>query len=175
MESAFPRGGGRYEVVTESDEQITQSLIDECVRRGWHKMASLYGVTRQGGKLRPRPDGCEIPCGYGTIKGKSWRAVPPVVKGRPISPHTRHVMKRLSNLIARAYHTVLVHINTEPHIVRMFTTEEYKVRLAQGFARVTRTLRALTGDPRAIPGFVHEMADIAEMYTGLAVRTMNEA
>lgn len=175
MESAFPRGGGRYEIVTDSDEIIMQSLIDECVRRGWHKLAPLYGVTRQRGKLRPRPGGCDIPCGYGTIKGKSWRATPPVVKGRPISPHTQHVMKRLSNLIARAYHTVLVHINTEPHTVRMFTTEEYKVRLAAGFTRVTAALRELTGDPSAIPEFVYEMADIAEMYTGLAISTMNEA
>lgn len=149
-----------------------QAHIDEAVTRGWTTIAGLYGVEKRGGKLRPAR--CELPQGYGTIKGKSWKADPPVVKGRPISPHTKHCLKRISNAVARAHHTVLVNINTE-RVTRMFDTQEYRLRLASDQARVTAELRRLTGDPTAIPGFVHGMADVKDMYTAMSIEKMDEA
>ena len=152
MESAFPRAGDRFDVVTISDDDVMQECIDQCVAEGWTSIADLYGVERKRGKLRPVR--CSVPAGYGTIKAKSWLAQ--IVKGRPISPHTRHVMKRISNAVARGYHVVLLSINNE-RVTRMYTTQEYKYRVMEDQVRVRDELRRLTGDPTAQPGYVHDL------------------
>ena len=67
-----------------------------------------------------------MPRGYGTIKAKSWLAG--IVKGRPITPHTKHVLKRMSNTVARAHHVMLTSINVD-RVARLYATQDYKWRL----------------------------------------------
>ena len=152
MESAFPRDASSYKVVHTPEVELLQRTIDACVSKGWTKLARLYGVQRVKGGFEPVR--CAVPAGYGTIKHKSWAAE--VVKGRPISPHTKHPMKIISNTVARAYHVCLLCVNTE-RVSRMFTTQEYKGRVATDQQRVRAKLRELTGDPAAQPGFVVDM------------------
>jgi hypothetical protein len=152
MESAFPRDADSYVVVQTSEDEILQTTIDACVANGWTKLARLYGVQRVAGGYTPVR--CGLPVGYGTIKYKSWRAE--VVKGRPISPHTKHPMKHISNTNARGYHVMLLSVRTE-RVTRMYTTQEYKGRLAADQQRVRMELRRLTGDASAQPAYVYDM------------------
>lgn len=158
MESAFPRDDGRFEVLDPSQEyRILCDAIDHATQEGWESNGDLYGTEwrarrkgeprppRRGGKRKKVrvPGTCEIARGYGTIKGKSWRAKPqPVVKGRPITPHTKHVLKRISNTMARAHHTWLCAIN-DSIAARLWETQQYKHRLEQARARVLQALRVL--------------------------------
>lgn len=167
MESAFPSGDGRFTVLpVEKEYELICGDIDEAVRAGWHgRLGDLYGVVRRrrrrGGKKLPGkrtihvPKRCQIPRGYGTIKGKSW--VKGIIKGRPITPHTLHVLRRISRTVARAHHVVLTAINHE-RVSRMFTTQEYKVRLERDRQVVFESLKKLV--PGALlrdVGFVHTM------------------
>lgn len=138
--------------MTDTDEEVMQRCIDQCVREKWTEIGDLYGCVRRGGKLVAST--CSVPCGYGTIKHKSWAAQ--IVKGRPISPHVKHVMKRVSNRCARGYHVVLTNINTE-RVARMFTTQEYKERVQSDQQRIQKELRVLTGDETAQPGYVRDV------------------
>ena len=153
METAFPRGGDRYVVVEDTDEQIMQRCIDECVRRKWTDVAKLYGVRLEKGKLVPSL--CAVPHGYGTIKGKSWKKQ--VIVGRPLSPHTKHVMKRVSNSVARGYHVALLCGDGDVRVVRMFTTQEYMQRLASDQNLMLGELRKLTGDENVRLGMVWDV------------------
>ena len=123
MESGFPRTGGRYKVlargkdVAQKEQELMQKCIDKVNTENWTLLAPLYGVRKSTSKVVP--DRCCVPAGYATIKGKSWIAM--IVKGRPITPHTRHCMKRISNTVARGYHVVLISINSE-RVTRMWTT-----------------------------------------------------
>ena len=167
MESAFPAGDGRFHVIpAEREEELICDDIDEAVKCGWDvRLGDLYGVVRRrkrkGGKKLPGrrtvhvPGKCEIPRGYGTVKGKSWRLG--VIKGRPITPHTKHVLRRISRTVARAHHVVLTTINHE-RVSRMFTTQEYKVRLRQDRLRAWKELQQLV--PGALlrdVGFIHRI------------------
>ena len=152
MESAFERDLARYEVVQLSEETIMQKCIDKCIAEDWTELGQLYGVVQRKGKTVP--DSCMVPVGYGTIKGKSWKLQ--IVKGRPISGHTRHVMKRISNRNARAYHTMLSSINTE-RITRMYTTQEYKHRIVEDQVRIQKELVRLTGDAGARPSYIRDV------------------
>ena len=81
MESAFPAGDGRFDVIpAEREEELICGDIDEAVKCGWDvRLGDLYGVVRRrkrkGGKKLPGrrtvhvPGKCEIPRGYGTVKG----------------------------------------------------------------------------------------------------------
>ena len=139
-------------MVNKSDEEVMQECIDKCVSAGWEDIAKLYGVGRRARKISPAA--CVVPVGYGTIKAKSWIAM--IVKGRPISPHTKHVMKRISNMVARGYHVVLIHVNSE-RVMRMYTTQEYKGRLSADQRRVRDRARVLLDDPGTQIGFVYDM------------------
>ena len=167
MESAFPRGDGRFEVIpVEREEELICEDIDEAVKRGWNvRLGDLYGVVRRrrrkgGKKLAGKqtvrvPGKCEIPRGYGTVKGKSWRLR--VIKGRPITPHTKHVLRRISRTVARAHHVVLTTINHE-RVSRMFTTQEYKMRLRQDRQRAWKALQLLVPGARIYDvGFIHRV------------------
>ena len=147
MESAFPREEHRYDVVQCSSDEIMQKCIDKCVAEKWTDIAPLFGVRKRGGKLVPAT--CSVAEGYGTQKGKSWKAE--VNKGRPISPYTKHCMKLISNAVARAYLTFMMKINTE-RVTRMFTTQEYTRRLVEDQKRILGVLRQLVG-PSARLGF----------------------
>ena len=134
MESAFPREDGRFEVLpVEQEYDLMCADIDAAVSNGWtERLGDLYGVVRRrrrkgktklpGRRTVHVPDKCEIPRGYGTIKGKSWRLR--VVKGRPITPHTRHVLKRISRPAARGHHIILTQISasSDTWVARMYTT-----------------------------------------------------
>ena len=50
------------------------------------------------------------------------------MKGRPITPHTKHVLKRMSNTVARAHHVMLTSINVD-RVARLYATQDYKWRL----------------------------------------------
>ena len=155
MESSFPRDEGRFKVLpTEREYDLICNDIDTAVRHGWDvRLGGLYGVVRRrrrkgqpklpGKRTVHVPSKCEIPRGYGTIKSKSWRLQ--VIKGRPITPHTKHVLRKISRTSARGYHVVLTTINGE-RVSRMFTTQEYKVRLRQDYEQ------ALEGLLREVPG-----------------------
>ena len=145
MESAFPRDGDRYiELDPEAEHELIQADIDHAVAAGWEKLGDFYGVQwrmdkRDKAKKKSRrrrqrrvPGNCEIARGYGTIKGKSWRVLPRKrrkrgrpprrkVKGRPITPHTKYVLKRISNTVARAHHVLLGAVNNK-RVTRMYTT-----------------------------------------------------
>ena len=152
MESAFPRGADRYSVEKRSEKEIIQGIIDGACALGLDKVAALYGVKTQGGRVVNVRS--VIPVGYALPKGKMWGLQE--IKGRPISPHTKHVLKRVSNRVGRAHHVVLTTINTMRQ-ARMFTTHEYKSRLIQDYVRVLNHVRAKTGDPELGVGSVHRM------------------
>ena len=79
------------------------------------------------------------------------------VLGRPITPHTRHVLKRISNTSARAHHTWLCAINEGANrgLARLWETREYKWRLEQARERVLVDLQKLVPDARLCDvGFV---------------------
>ena len=165
MESAFPRDDGRFTVLPIKREyELMCGDIDAAVSKGWTtRLGDLYGVTRRrkrkgGEKLPGRrtvhvPDRCEIPRGYGTIKGKSWLKL--VVKGRPITPHTKHVLRRISRNVARAHHAILTQISDDAG-ARMYATQEYKRRLAGASERMAEELRR-AGVPPADIGFVYRV------------------
>ena len=148
MESAFPRGDGRFDVLpVEREYELMCEDIDTAVRKGWTaRLGDLYGVVRRrkrrGGKKLPDrrtvhvPAKCQIPRGYGTIKGKSW--LKGVIKGRPITPHTLHVLKHISRAVARGHHVILTQISegSDTWVSRMYTTQEYKRRLVTPSARM---------------------------------------
>ena len=144
MESAFPRDGDRYILLDPDDEpELIQGDIDHAVTAGWEAMGDLYGVEWRADRRRTKkkrgrrkqrrvPGKCEIARGYGTIKGKSWRPIPckhrkrgrpprRKVKGRPITPHTKYVLKRISNTVARAHHVLLGAVCNK-RVARMYTT-----------------------------------------------------
>ena len=80
-----------------------------------------------------------------------------MIKGRPISPHTKHVLKRISNRAGRAYLVVQQKITMQgerKQPARMYTTSEYKKRLLQDFVRTTKKLRELTSNEHAMVGCV---------------------
>ena len=165
MHSAFPPGDGRYEVLApEQEYSILCDEIDHAVQENWEELGALYGTelrSRRKGKPKPPrrggrrakvrvPGQCKIARGYGTIKGKSWRAKPvPVIKGRPITPHTHHVLKRMSNTSARAHHTWQCAIN-DTVLARLWETRNYKHRLEQARAEILVELQKLV--PEAEPG-----------------------
>lgn len=152
MESAFPRGDGRFTVLeSDAEYELMCADIDAAVAQGWtQRLGDLYGVVRRrrrrgqpklpGKRTVHVPKTCQVPRGYGTIKGKSWRLQ--VIKGRPITPHTKHVLKHISRTIARAHHVLLTSINNE-RASRMYTTQEYKVRLKQDLQRTLCELQRL--------------------------------
>jgi hypothetical protein len=157
MESAFPAGDGRYEVLDPKCEyDILCDQIDYATQAGWETLGELYGTklaSRRKGQPKARrgakakkvrvPGKCEVARGYGTIKGKSWRAQPvPVIKGRPITPHTLHVLKRISNTGARAHHVWLTAIN-DSRLARLWDTRGYKQRLHQDRERLLAALQEL--------------------------------
>ena len=167
MESAFPRDEGRFIVLpVESEYDLMCAEIDTAVRHGWDvRLGGLYGVERRRRrKGKPKmpgkrtvhvPSKCQIPRGYGTVKGKSW--VKRVIKGRPITPHTKHVLRRISRSVARGYHVVLTTVNDE-RVSRMFTTQEYAVRLRQD------RLQALQELQRLVPGALeHDLGFVFKM------------
>ena len=166
MHSAFPPGDGRYEVLApEQEYSILCDEIDHAVQEGWEQLGDLYGTelrTRRKGQPRTKRRGkrkkvrvpvrCEVARGYGTVKGKSWRAKPvPIVKGRPITPHTKHVLQRISNTNARAHHVWLCAINRQSiaaggrkaTLARMWDTREYKHRLHEARVHALEALQLL--------------------------------
>ena len=162
MQSAFPQGDDRFVVLDPAREyDILCGQIDHATQAGWSKLGELYGTklaNRRKGQPRAKkgcrrqkvrvPGQCEIARGYGTIKGKSWRAQPvPVIKGRPITPHTRHVLKRLSNTSARAHHVWLTAIN-DARLARLWDTRGYKHRLQADRVQVLRALQALVPEAK---------------------------
>ena len=158
MESAFPAGEGRYDVVDPDQEyDILCKAMDHAAQAGWENLGALYGTElrskrkgepkppKRGGKRKQVrvPGRCEIARGYGTVKGKSWRAKPkPVIKGRPITPHTHHVLKRISNTSARAHHTWQCAIN-DVVLARLWETRAYKGRLESARAEMLLELQKL--------------------------------
>lgn len=171
MESAFPREDGRFTVLPVNQEyDLMCADIDTATSKGWtERLGGLYGVMRRRRrKGKPKmpgrqtvhvPDKCEIPRGYGTIKGKSW--VQRVIKGRPITPHTRHVLKHISRTCARGHHIILTQISESSEeggtwVARMYTTQEYKRRLANPSARMLREVQQ-AGIPVADIGYVWRM------------------
>ena len=167
MESAFPSGDGRYVVLpAEREDELICKDIDHAVDQGWApRLGDLYGVVRRrrrkgGKKLSGRrtvrvPAKCQIPRGYGTIKGKSW--LKQTIKGRPITPHTRHVLRRISRTVARAHHVLLTSVN-DTRASRMYTTQEYKGRLRSDRLRVWQVLQQqVPGMPLSDVCFAHRM------------------
>ena len=131
MRAAWPDEPMRCEVLPEgtTDDQIFAADLQKYNEMGWKRIAPTFGVD-----VRGRPTRCTLPQVYALIKLKAILAAltglraTNTVKARPISPHTKILLKYVFNRMATAYHFALTKINTQ-RITRMWTTAEYPVRL----------------------------------------------
>ena len=123
MAKTWPFEPARCKVVHQTEEEIMRCDIRHYEAKGWSRLARLYGCDAAG-----NPGSARIPHVYILIKLKSWTQR--VIKGRPISPHTKIPLRWLYNIIATAHAWMLGQITTQ-RVGRMFTTREYPTRLRE--------------------------------------------
>ena len=96
MEVSFPRESDRYIVVQQSENEVLQEMAKLYKHKKWWKIAALFGIDKNC-----KVTGATVPRGHAYLKGKVFKPEDPklrVVKGRPITPHTKHPWKRVSIL-----------------------------------------------------------------------------
>ena len=141
-------------------------------QQDWSRISRLSGVDNHGNPVR-----CELPRAYCLPKLKSIVAALPglaatnMIKGRPISPHTKHPCKNVYNRVATGHHFMLTKINTQ-RVTRMWTTKEYKTRLHNKAAALQRRHTERGGGRLC---YLHEFGDLDGMYTNISMQRMNEA
>ena len=157
----WPSEPERCQVLQCSEWDVMMHDIREYERRGWSRLARLFGCDAEGYPT----DRAEVPWAFVLIKLKSF--VQRVLKGRPIGPHMRIPLRWLYNLIATAHAWMLMHIRTM-RAGRMYTTAEYPQRLRAEHAAL---------EARMGPGLrVHSLfGDLENMYVELGHATIEDA
>ena len=110
MRAAWPDEPMRCEVLPEgtTDDQIFAADLQKYNEMGWKRIVPTFGVD-----VRGRPTRCTLPQVYALIKLKAILAAHTglratnTVKARPISPHTKILLKYVFNRMATAYHFAL--------------------------------------------------------------------
>ena len=182
MRQAWPDEPERCEVLCpatasrKSADDTEQRLLREYVKyyhqKDWKRISKLYGVDSHG-----EPVQAALPRAYANPKLKTiiaalhGRAADNVIKGRPISPHTKHPLKNVYNRAATAHHFILTKISTQ-RVTRMFDTAEYKVRLHREAAALQRRHTARGGGQLC---YLRKFGDLDGMYTNISVQRMNES
>jgi hypothetical protein len=152
MHLVWPAEPTRCKVLEKSEFDILWEDIQHFHAAGWGRLSRLFGVDSDGfPSLR-----AALPHCYATWKWKAF--IMQILKGRPISPHTRIPLKLLYNLIATAHQYILVCIR-KGRVSRMFTCAEYARRLEGEL----RKLEAQYGKLNVYS----EIGDLSEMYTNL--------
>lgn len=123
-----------------SEKAILKKMIRTYQKRGWSRIAKLYGCGLTG-QLRD----AALARVYATIKGKCIpeNGVIKVLKARPITPHTKVPGKRVMNKCATAGLFVL-HENDEKRTMRLWNTSDFVRRMVDEPAAV---MRARGGEP----------------------------
>ena len=184
MKQAWPDELHRCTVIcpatadAETSEQMENNILTDYSKQyyaaGWSSVGKIYGETRDGDTANRRS--C-IPAAYAIPKGKAIRAAEPglkarnTIKGRPIAPHTRHPLKNVYNRNATGYHLVLTSINVR-RVTRMFSTDEYPLRLKRELAELQEMHTARGGGQLKV---LRQFGDLAGMYTDLRMDRMNDA
>ena len=126
----------RYEKTRKTEAEITQDQIRAFEAHNWGRFGKLYGVTKQG-----KVTTAKLPRVYATIKGKclpEGGGIVTKLKARPITPHTKVVLKRVYNKVATAYLFVLTQIR-QGRVSRLWTTQEYVHRATTEIQRLQKT------------------------------------
>ena len=160
MNKTWPMEPDRCEVLNASDQDIMSQDVKAYVAKGWSRLANLYGCDTDGYFTR-----AALPWVYVLIKLKSFTLR--VLKGRPISPHTRIPLKRVYNLIATAHAWALMQITTG-RTGRLFTTAAYPRRLDE-------ELPQLAADQNTNLRVVTRIGDLENMYVELGHGTIEDA
>ena len=154
MHLVWPSEPARCKVLENISEfDILYQDILHYHEQGWDRLCALFGVDKNGFPS----DRSSVPRCYATWKLKAF--LKQVLKGRPISPHTRIPLKLLYNLIASAHQFMLMCIRTG-RVSRMFSCGEYATRLEN-------ELKALEAKYGMKLCSIREIGDLSEMYTNL--------
>ena len=123
MQQAWPNEPHRCTVIcpanasAEKSEEIKKEIIRKHVAeftvKNWKRIAALSGFEYNG-KMKSDllPKGYANPKLKSIIAGLPGRKACNKIKGRPISPHTRHPLKNVYNKVATAHHFMLTQIKT---------------------------------------------------------------
>ena len=153
MHLVWPSEPGRCKVLEMSEFDILWQDIQEFHKRGWSRLCKLFGVSADDFPTARS----SLPHCYGTWKLKAF--LKQILKGRPISPHTRIPLKVLYNMMATAHAFLLGRIRTG-RVSRMFTCKEFATRLECEM----KALEAKCGFRLCA---YTEIGDLSEMYTNL--------
>ena len=182
MRQAWPNEPHRCTVICPANatavesEQIETEIIaghaKEFHAKNWQRIATLSGIDSNG-----KTQSDLLPRGYANPKLKSIRAALPgrsatnKIKGRPISPHTRHPLKNVYNRVAAAHHFLLTQINTQ-RVTRLWDTASYVTRLRDETESLQHTHSARGGGQLK---FLYRFGDLDGMYTDLSFKRMSES
>jgi hypothetical protein len=125
MNKAWPLEEHRCDLVVDKTGKCIQNDMARVYqRRGWNRIAPLHGCDTQGRVVR-----AALPRVYATIKSKCIpeSGIITELKARPITPHTKVVLKRVYNKVATAFLFVLRNI-TKQRTMRLWDTHEYVPR-----------------------------------------------
>lgn len=141
MRTAWPLEKERCSVVECSEAEVHRAQVKAYQNNGWERIAPLFGCDRHG----TVSERAAVPRVYATIKGKCIPAAGGAIseiKARPITPHTKVVLKKVYNKVASAYLYVLTQLRNQ-RTCRLWNTQEYVGRASREMAG----LRRQTGRP----------------------------
>jgi len=154
------------------EQNINYNYIKAYNDNNWQSIAPISGVDYNG-----KPRGGLLPAGYANPKLKSilaataGRKAVNSIKGRPISPHTKHPLRHVYNRTATAHHYLLTQINSQ-RVTRLWDTASYTTRLRDE----SIALQAVhsSGGGGALK-YLWQFGDLDGMYTALSFARMSEA
>ena len=110
-----------------STDKLERDILDNYAKyyhqQDWSRISTLYGIDNRGSAVN-----CNLPRAYANPKLKTILAAQPglaaknMIKGRPISPRTKHPCRNVYNRSATGHHFVLTKIDTQ-RVTRMWTTK----------------------------------------------------
>ena len=127
MKVAWPLEKERCEVVSDSEAEINKKQVQAYKDFDWKRIAPLYGCDKNGNVS----ERAQLPRVYATIKSKclpEQGGVITTLKARPITPHTKVVLKKVYNKVATAYMFLLTKLRNQ-RTSRLWTTQEYVQRV----------------------------------------------
>ena len=152
MHLVWPSEPSRCCTLDKSEFDVLWEDVQAYNAAGWSRLSRLFGADSDGyPSLRT-----SLPHCYATWKLKAF--LKQILKGRPISPHTKIPLKHLYNLIATAHQYLLMRIRTG-RVSRMFTCREYA-------ARLEGEMQAMVAQHGPLLTY-SEIGDLSEMYTNL--------
>ena len=136
MAVAWPLEEERCEVVQCSEKEVNKKQVEAYNNFDWARIAPLFGCDKRGNVS----ERAQLPRVYATIKSKCLPdngGVVEVLKARPITPHTKVVLKKVYNKVATAYMFVLTQLRNQ-RTSRLWTTQEYLGRVTTEVEAVQR-------------------------------------